>query len=56
MDERAKKYAKGEKIRAIYWMCKENISTFVEKILVNERKNVGRGRKILIKGEKYDLR
>ena len=38
--------------RVKYWMCKENIQTFVEKILVYGRKNVGSGGKILIKGEK----
>jgi hypothetical protein len=26
--------------RVKYWMCKENIPTFVEKILVNGQKNV----------------
>jgi len=31
--------------RVKYWMCKENIPTFVEKILVNGRKNVGSGGK-----------
>ena len=33
--------------RVKHWMCKENIPTFVEKILVNGRM----GEKILIKGE-----
>jgi hypothetical protein len=33
-------------------MCKENIPTFVEKILVSGRKNVGSWGKILIKGGK----
>ena len=31
--------------RVKYWMCKENIPTFVEKILVNGHKNVGSGGK-----------
>ena len=37
--------------RVKYWMCKEIIATFVEKILVNGWRNLGRGKK-LIKGEK----
>jgi len=37
--------------RVKYWMCKENIPTFVEKILVNGRKHFGRGKNIDQRGK-----
>ena len=46
---RGKNMPKGKNMgnRVKYWMCKENIPTFVEKILVNEQKKctIGSGGK-----------